>query len=140
LPSYYRRCFAAAFLFLFCSGCGTHGALNKSWQATTQFHAQLDAEQYSAIYAKTDEGFRAASTEKDLVDLLAAVHRKLGNVQSTKQTGFFINWKTSGASVRLIYQTTFQNGDAQETFIWHVTGGKAYLFNYNINSNALITQ
>jgi hypothetical protein len=100
----------------------------------------MDNEQFSDIYSQADDVFRAATKRQDFLDFVGAVHRKLGKVQNASQKGYFVNFSTSGTRVRLNYQTKFEGGDAQEEFLWHVSGKQALLVGYHINSNALITK
>ena len=108
--------------------------------AVVQFHEQLNAGQYHDIYVQTDEGFRRAATEVDTVALFEAIRRKLGTVKNSTQTGWNVNATTSGTMVSLGYDVEFSEGKGTEQFVFHVTGGKALLFNYNINSPLLITK
>src|SRR5690242_11010680 len=68
-------------LCIFSVSCSSAKNKQLAEQAVAQFHAQLDSEQYHAIYAGSDGRLRQASTEAEFVDLLGAIHRKLGRVQ-----------------------------------------------------------
>jgi hypothetical protein len=61
-------------------------------QGVAKFHQQLDSEEYHSIYTESDERFRRASREADLNAFLAAVHRKLGKVQSADLKSFQVGW------------------------------------------------
>ena len=105
------------------------------------FHAQLDTEQYSAIYAATDAKFKAASTEPDFTKLLEAVHNKLGTVRDCSLRNTGIAWFAGqGATVTLVYETKFTDGAASEQFVWHIKDGQATLYSYRVNSNDLVTR
>jgi len=110
-------------------------------QGVAKFHQQLDSEEYHSIYTESDERFRRASREADLNAFLAAVHRKLGKVQSADLKSFQVGWFAGqGQTVTLFYQTQFLDGNADERFIWHVKDKHALLVGYNINSKELITR
>jgi hypothetical protein len=126
--------------FLLLGGCGSSEDLRIARDATTHVHAQMDSEQFADIYSQADNAFRAATKQKEFLDFMSAVHRKLGKVQNASQGGFFVNFSTSGTQVRLNYQTRFEEGDAREEFIWKIKGTEASLVGYQINSNALITK
>jgi hypothetical protein len=131
------------FLFvsaLLLGGCGSGENLRIAKEATTHVHAQMDSEQFAQIYSEADDALRAATKRQDFLDFISAVHRKLGSVQNVSQTGFFVNFSTSGTRVRLNYQTKFDAGDAQEEFVWKIKGDQAALVGYHISSNALITK
>jgi hypothetical protein len=107
----------------------------------TRFHAQLDSEQYAALYAASDDGFRRVTNEPDFTKLLEAIHRKLGTVQQSDLRNTMFAWHTGqGSTITLIYRTKFAAGNATEKFVWHVTSGAATLYGYNIESNDLITR
>ena len=109
-------------------------------QAVAQFHNQLNAGQYHEIYAQSDEGFRKAGSEADAVALFEAVHRKLGTVKNSTEIGWHVNATTAGTMVSLAYDVEFSEGKGTEQFVFAVTGDKALLFNYNVNSPLLITK
>ena len=105
------------------------------------FHAQLDTEQYGAIYAATDAKFKAASTEPDFTKLLGAVHNKLGTVREANLRNTGVAWFAGqGATVTLVYETKFTEGSASEQFVWHIKDGEATLYSYRVNSNDLVTR
>jgi Protein of unknown function (DUF4019) len=124
--------------FILLAGCGARKDMQIAEAGVTRIHAQMDAEQYGDMYAQADDAFRAASKQQDFLDLMSAIHRKLGRVQSASETRYFVNFTTSGTQVRLNYHTKFEGGEGDEEFLWHVSGEQALLLGYHINSNALI--
>ena len=72
--------------------------------------------------------------------MFEAVRRKLGTVKNSKETGWHVNATTGGAMVSLAYEVEFSEGKGTEQFVFTVTGDKALLFNYNVNSPLLITK
>jgi len=107
-------------------------------QAVPRFHEQLDAARFDAIYNESGDELKKASTQKDFVALLEAVHRKLGNTKSSGKTSWNVNYQTSGSFVTLGYKTSFDGGDAQEQFVYRLQDKAALLVGYHINSTALI--
>jgi len=108
--------------------------------AVTQFHAQIQNQDYLSIYNQADPRLRNVSKQEDFVALLTAVHSKLGSVQTASRKAFFVNYTTSGEQIRLTYATKFSGGDAEEQFLWGKQDGKIVLLGYHINSLALITK
>lgn len=105
------------------------------------FHAQLDTEQYNAIYAAADDKFHSATTEAEFAKLLQAIHSKLGTVRQANLRNKGVAWYTGqGATVTLVYDTKFSDGAAAEQFVWHIKDNQATLYSYRINSNDLITK
>jgi hypothetical protein len=122
------------------SSCSVTKAKGIAERAVVQFHDQLNAGRYHDIYVQTDEGFRRAASEADIVALFEAIHRKLGTVKNSTRMAWNVNATTSGTMVSLGYDVEFSEGKGSEQFVFHVTGDKALLFNYNINSPLLITK
>ena len=108
--------------------------------AVVQFHNQFNAGQYHEIYAQSDEGFRKATSEADTLALFDAVRRKLGTVKNSSQTGWHVNATPGGTVLTLVYDVEFSEGKGTEQFVFHVSGDKALLFNYNVNSPLFITR
>ena len=118
--------------------CGTQKDLAAADRAVTQFHRQLDNEDYTTIYNQADEKLHSVTKQDDFLALMGAIHKKLGRAESASRKGFFVNYTTSGTQIRLTYATKFAGGDAQEQFVWSKRGETLALVGYNINSNALI--
>src|SRR5437868_15344789 len=70
-------------------GCGN---MFKGKQAAERsvlgFHQLYDEGKYADIYAASDGRFKNASTEKNFLELMAAVKRKLGKVTESASGGF----------------------------------------------------
>jgi hypothetical protein len=120
--------------------CGVKKGKETAERAVEKFHNQLNAGQFQQIYAECDEGFRKAVTEQDAIALFEAVRRKLGTVQEAKPTGWHVNATTGGTAVTLGYDVQFSEGKGVEQFVYRVSGDKATLLNYNVNSPLLITK
>jgi uncharacterized protein DUF4019 len=126
-------------LGLLLTSCGSAKNIQMAKQGVDQFHADLDRERYQAMYDAADKGLHQTTTEADFVRLLQAVHRKLGNVQSSQFRNFQVGYSTGqGAIVDLEYQTNFAGGTGTEQFEWRVVDNHATLFGYHVNSNALV--
>jgi hypothetical protein len=103
------------------------------------FRELMAAEQFGQIYAEAANDLKNSATEKQLVDFLAAVNRKLGSAKDSKDSGWAINFRISGAVVTLTLKTEFEKGSGIETFVYRVAGKDAQLMGYHLNSNDLIT-
>lgn len=119
-------------------GCSSGKDLAEARGAVNAFHHQLDAGQFAQIYAAAAPDLKGAATEADFVALLAAVHRKLGPLQSASPLGWNVNYTTGGGFVTLNYQSAFQGGQAQESFTYRLENGAPKLAGYHVASNALI--
>ncbi|HXZ92267.1 MAG TPA: DUF4019 domain-containing protein [Burkholderiales bacterium] len=120
-------------------GCSSGEDLALAEAQIPLFRQQVAAHQFAQVYREAADDLRQAATEHDVVALLSAVDRKLGNVQSAQANGWNVNFHTSGTFVALAFKTRFERGSAAETFVYRISGGKALLAGYHINSNALLS-
>ena len=127
-------------IFLLLSACSMSKDASLAEQEVVKFHEQLDAGQFEALYDNSGEDLKKAATKQDFIDLLAAVNKKLGNVQKSEKTSWNVNYHTSGAFVTLTYNTTFTNGNGAEQFVFKLKDKHGVLVGYHINSNTLITK
>jgi len=68
------------------------------------------------------------------------VQRKLDTVKETHSSGWSVNTTTAGTMATLSYDVDFSEGKGREQFIFHISGDKALLYHYNVNSPLLITK
>jgi hypothetical protein len=90
--------------------------------------------QFDQIYSDGADDLKKSTTEQSLTRLLDAVDRKLGTFKSAQSNGWSVNYNTSGTSVTMKFKTEFEKGSGVETFVYRITGGKALLAGYQINS------
>jgi len=137
--SVYWPLFAVLTLVLLSISCTSKENLTIAERGVGQFHAQLDAQQYHAIYAGADERFRRAGSETQMTLFFQAIHRKLGTLKEATLSNYQIKSLTGqGTFVTLVYNTGFSQGVAVETFAIRIENGQPVLVGYNISSNALI--
>lgn len=132
-------CFIFACL-LSLDGCGARKDMAKAETAVDEFHDQLNTGKFEKIWADSDYTLKNATSQEKFVNLLSAIHRKLGTVQSANRDSFFVNFGTSGETVSLNYTTQFESDKATEVFNFLVRGDEVRLVGYHINSEALITK
>jgi len=131
-----RRMMMAALLAL--GGCSFGKDVSIAEKAVDAFHAQLDAGQFDAIYTAGSADLKARAKQADMVALLSAVHRKLGAFRSGKTQGWNDNIDTAGHMITLSYGATYQNGTADEQFVYRLESGQVRLAGYHVNSDQLI--
>lgn len=107
-------------------------------QAIAEFHRLYNEGKVAEIYAASDSKFKNATTEKQFLEFIGAIQRKLGKVTESKNAGFNVNTFNLTTNVILNQQTTFAQGSGTEVFTFEMNGDKAVLVGYNINSNELI--
>jgi hypothetical protein len=120
------------------AGCSMSADSKLAERAVPEFHRMLDAAQFDAIYNGAASDLQRMVTREKFVELLEAVHRKLGAATSSDRQTWKVNYNTSGTYVTLTYHTIYAEGDATEEFVYHLQGEQALLAGYHINSNALI--
>ena len=123
------------------SGCGEliHGKSIAEPQVAV-FHERLDGGRFEEIYSAADEDFRGAASKEKVFELFSAVERKLGKVKSSSTANWNVNTFNLVTSVVLVENTEFEHGKGTETFTFHVSGDKAVLVGYNINSLDMMTR
>jgi outer membrane lipopolysaccharide assembly protein LptE/RlpB len=124
---------------LFATGCGNmFKGKQAAEQSVADFHRLYNEGKLAEIYSAGDSKFKGATTEKQFLEFVGAVQRKLGKVAQTSNEGFNIQTFNFTTTVVLNQSTTFEQGTGTETFTFQMEGGKAVLVGYNINSKDLI--
>lgn len=124
---------------LFASGCGGMFKGKKAAeQSVADFHKLYNDGKLSDIYSAGHSKFKGATTEKQFLEFLGAVQRKLGKVTQTTETAFNVGTFNFTTTVVLTQATTFQQGTGTEVFTFQMENAKAVLVGYNINSKDLI--
>lgn len=108
--------------------------------AIENFHAQFNAKQFGEIYNQADDEFKKSVSEKEFLEFLEAVHRKLGTVTKSTPMGLNVNTTTSGTFTAVTCEVEFSDGKGTEQFVFRIADDKAFLYNYNVNSPLLITR
>ena len=126
-------------LAVIASGCG---GMFKGKQAAEQgvadFHKLCNEGQLAEIYAAAHSKLKSVTKEKEFLEFVGAVQRKLGKVIQTANAGFNVRTFNFTTTVVLTQNTTFEHGTGTETFTFEMDGDKAVLVGYNINSKDLI--
>lgn len=104
------------------------------------FHSELDAGRFQEIYLSSSPDLQKVASEGDFVKLLTAIHRKLGNVKTSTQLTWKVFSGTSGTFATIVNKSQFEQGSADEQFVYRIDNGVAKLAGYHINSLALVTQ
>ena len=111
-----------------------------SEKAVAAVHQLFNDGKMMEIRAAADSKFKNSTSEKEWVEMMNAVQRKLGKVTGTSNAGFNIRNFNLTTTVVLQQSTTFEQGTATETFTFEMSGDKAVLVGYNITSKDLITK
>ena len=143
LPHYARARISlvlVALLLTAASACSLARGKGIAEAAVVKFHNQFNAGQYHEIYEQADQALKKSASEDEFVALLEAVHRKLGTVKEAHSVGWGVNATPTGTMATLSYDIDFSEGKGNEQFVFHISGDKAALYHYNVNSPLLITK
>lgn len=127
-------------LLLILSACSMGDKVKAADAAVSKFHTEFNAKQFDVIFGNASPDYRSAITMDQNRKLFGGIQSKLGEAGASSESGWYVNYTTSGPVVRLKCKTKFAHGDAIETFVWKVDGNDAILVGYNINSLALVSQ
>lgn len=124
---------------LFTNGCGGMFKGKKAAeQSIAEFHKLYNEDKFAEIYAASDSKLKSATTERQFLEFIGAVHRKLGKVTGTVNAGFNVRSFNLVTTVVLNENTTFEQGTGTEIFTFQMSGDKAVLVGYKIDSKDLI--
>ncbi|MGQ3297220.1 DUF4019 domain-containing protein [Reyranella sp.] len=129
--------FLACALFL-TAACSSAEQLAAAEREVERFHKAFDEGQFGEIYDKAADAFRKGATRQEFIAFMETVQRKLGKVEEAKRGNSNLNYSAGGTLVSLAYATTFANGKGTEQFGFAVSGKKAVLVGYNLNSKDLL--
>jgi Protein of unknown function (DUF4019) len=125
---------AAALLFAILSACSATKDVDLAQAAVAQFRELMAAHKFEQIYSDAGDDLKKSTTEQNLTRLLDAIDRKLGAFKSAQSNGWNVNYAPTVTSVTMKFKTQFERGAGVETFVYRVTGGKALLAGYHIDS------
>jgi len=123
-----------------------------------EFHKLYNAGKYAEIFAAADRDFGKSITLPDFQKSLSAMHSSLGKVIRSTESGwgassqhdktFSLSMEdglrvssgsggNDGDCVTLSQKTTFEKGEAAETFIFVMRDGQAFLSDYRVEPREL---
>jgi hypothetical protein len=138
LTSPVRRWSVALIAAAILAACSATKDFDLANAAITHFRELMAAHEFGRIYSEAADELKKTTPEQNFTRLLSAIDRKLGPVKSVEGNGWSVNYNSSGTSVTLRLKTQFERGTGAETFVYRVTGGKALLASYHINSDDLM--
>ncbi len=119
---------------LLCNACAVNNSRLLARRAVDNFHRQFNEDLYSEIYHGADNSFRASGTESKFVEFLSKNKQKLGNVLSSEEIKWQVNFnRANGYEIITVDDTRFEKGEATETFVWYITNDSTYLISYKID-------
>lgn len=127
------------FIAVSLQGCLLPENIGDAEQSVSVFHERLNRADYDEIWELTAPEFSEQEMRDDARALFAAMHNRLGPVlESQEIDASFYRYADAGETVTLVYHTTFERGQATETFVFTLGSGKPLIWNYNINSRTFV--
>ena len=120
------------------AACSSGEHMATAEQGVAEFRQLMEARQFTQVYANGSDELRKSVSEADMAKILGALNTKLGKVKAAEKSGWNVNFHTAGTFVTLGFKTEFEKGAGAEQFVFRISGGKAALVSYNVNSPALL--
>ena len=120
------------------ASCSSTDDLATADREVEKFHQAYDAGRFGEIYDNATDDFRKEAPKQDFVTFMEKVQRKLGRTTATKRVNFNLNYGSGGTRATVIYETSFVNGKGAEKFNYLVSGKKARLVGYRLDSKDLL--
>src|SRR5262245_22181739 len=120
------------------AGCSASKDFDAAEAGVTRFRELMREGKYAEIYQESGDELKRGSTEQQFTALLAAIERKLGAVKESKRGGWNVNWNNLITTATLNFKTQFEKGSGEEKFSFRISGGKALLTGYQINSQEMM--
>ena len=120
------------------AACNPMAELEDADGEVATFHRQFDARDFEGIWNASHDDFRAGQPPEDYAAFMVAIRDKLGEVESTERQGFNVNTNNGVITVTVTMLTEFEQGRGNETFVFMRDGDELKLYNYNVNSQALV--
>lgn len=111
---------------------------DKSEHAVADFHQRFNEQKFKEIHAAGNAEFKAAEPEADFVELLAAMHRKLGRHVKTNDDNWSFNSINGNTTVTITQRNEFEHGKGVETFVFAVSGDSCVMRSYRIESRDMM--
>src|SRR5262249_11632198 len=96
-----------------------------------QLHDCYNRKDYEALYSLMSENALHGQSKDAILTAMQATVEKWGREESSSMV-FAKVYPGAPIQVRMIYNTTYEKGQAQEWFIWKTDGNRASLLQYQI--------
>ena len=99
--------------------------------AVDQFHERYNSRDYDGLYSMMAQSTQRAQSKENAVTAMQETVERWGKEQSS-QMALAKLFPGPPVQVRMIYNTTYEKGNAQERFIWTSDGKQAALLQYQV--------
>ena len=101
----------------------------KAERAVVELHKLQEERKFEDIYALLDDTSRGATTKDQFMTAANLAFETWGRLESTSLIQAKV-FPTSPIQVKMLYNSKFEKGDAQEWFTWNIYGDGVRLFEY----------
>ena len=129
----------AAALLMTLNACHPARDSNDADQAVALFHQRLTSGLDEIIYDESAPEFQRSVDRETVHKWFARIRRKMGAPGVSRRIVYRVTYSSDGIHANASYVTKYSNGEAHETFTWGITGGKALLVGFLLQSNAMLT-
>ena len=123
---------AALALVLGLSGCGLKQNTKAAEAEVDRFHQRWNADEFKAVDDEAHADFRNSQSADVMIGVLQGVKRNDGAFKSATRRSWGFSTDNGVSSVKLKYDSAFENGAAVEAFVYRMSGAKALLVSYDI--------
>ena len=116
------------------AGCNAGEQIPAAKVETEKFRQLYQEGNFPAIYRAAGKELTGTTSAADWTQLMGQIKGRLGDFRSAPEPGWNVAWNNGVQSITLGYNSTFERGLADETFIYRIVGGKPVLAGYNIKS------
>jgi|SRR3954471_3004536 len=103
----------------------------KAEATVVQFHSLYNERKFDEIYERLDK--QATQSREQFMAATSDIASHWGKLQTTRLDEAKVFY-TSPIQVKMIYNSTFEKGNAQEWFTWNIYGEEVRLFEYNLTA------
>ena len=103
--------------------------------AVAEFHARLDAAKDDEIYDTAASALRSSVKKDGFHKFLDQLRADLGAFKSGTRQGVSINSNNGNTALNVTYASTFEKGQAEESFVFDYNAEKPVLIRYDIRKN-----
>ena len=113
-------------------GCSVSQSTEKAEAAVNEFHQRWNSGQFREMFDNAHMDFRRAQPFEVVANQMEALKRNYGAFQSAKKRSWGFSSNNGNTDVRLTYDSSFEQGNAVEEFVFRRTGDRALLLSYDI--------
>ncbi len=126
--------FIGVLFAMFVAACNPMAQLDTAEDEIAQFHTIYNSGDSRALYGLTAQEFRDNTSPAQMTELVSLVTERMGKAGGSERTGFNVNSNDGDTYTVVTMTTSFEKGDAVETFTFTGTGDDMALVGWNVDS------